>query len=239
MRAVGYKKSLPIENPESLIDLEIDKPTPQGRDLLVQVKAISVNPVDYKVRKRAQPKDGEPPKILGYDAAGVVAAVGSGVTLFKPGDEVWYAGSIVRPGTNSEFHLVDERIVGGKPRSLGFAAAAALPLTSITAWEMLFDRFGVPRGGGEGKSLLIVGGAGGVGSIATQLACKLTKLVQCLFVLYNDEVPGLSIPTTGGQTARLDNFADDGFRDRCILEAAHCQRRTNRFKCFHENHFLS
>jgi NADPH:quinone reductase len=176
MRAVGYRKSLPIDQAESLVDLDIDKPVPQGRDLLVQVKAISVNPVDTKVRKRAAPKDGEPPKILGYDATGVVAAIGPEATLFKPGDEVWYAGSIIRPGTNSEFHLVDERIVGGKPKSLGFAAAAALPLTSITAWEMLFDRFAIARGGGEGKSLLIIGGAGGVGSIAIQLARTLTKL---------------------------------------------------------------
>jgi len=176
MRAIGYRKSLPIDQAESLIDLDIDKPVPQGRDLLVQVKAISVNPVDTKVRKRAAPKDGEPPKILGYDATGVVAAVGPEATLFKPGDEVWYAGSIIRPGTNSEFHLVDERIVGAKPKSLDFAAAAALPLTSITAWEMLFDRFAVARGGGEGKSLLIIGGAGGVGSIAIQLARTLTKL---------------------------------------------------------------
>src|SRR5215210_3580274 len=158
MRAVGYKQSLPIDQSESLIDLELDKPTPQGRDLLVQVRAISVNPVDTKVRMRAAPKDGEPPKVLGYDATGVVAAVGPGVSLFKAGDEVWYAGSIIRQGTNSEFHLVDERIVGAKPKSLDFAAAAALPLTSITAWEMLFDRFAVPRSGGEGKSLLIVGG---------------------------------------------------------------------------------
>jgi NADPH2:quinone reductase len=176
MRAVGYRKSLPIDDPQSLIDIEVDKPTPQGRDLLVQVRAISVNPVDYKVRKRAEPKDGEPAKILGYDATGVVAATGPDVTLFKAGDEVWYAGSIVRPGTNSEFHLVDERIVGKKPKSLDFAAAAALPLTSITAWEMLFDRFAIAHGGGEGKSLLIVGGAGGVGSICIQLARRLTKL---------------------------------------------------------------
>src|SRR5436190_17189030 len=175
MRAVGYKHSLPIDQAESLLDLELDKPVPQGRDLLVQVRAISVNPVDYKGRKRVDPRGGEP-KILGYDATGVVAAVGPDATLFKTGDEVWYAGSIIRPGTNSEYHLVDERIVGVKPKSLDFAAAAALPLTSITAWEMLFDRFGVPRGGGEGKSLLIVGGAGGVGSIATQLARKLTRL---------------------------------------------------------------
>src|SRR6476659_1891934 len=176
MRAVGYRKSLPIDDASSLLDIEVDKPSPQGRNLLVQVKAVSVNPVDYKVRKRAEPKDGEPPKVLGYDATGIVAATGPGVTLFRPGDEVWYAGSIVRPGTNSELHLVDERIVGRKPKSLGFAAAAALPLTSIPAWEMLFDRFALARGGGEGKSLLIVGGAGGVGSICIQLARTLTKL---------------------------------------------------------------
>jgi NADPH2:quinone reductase len=175
MRAVGYKHSLPVSDENALIDLEIDKPVAQGRDLLVEVKAISVNPVDYKVRKRADPKGGEP-KILGYDATGIVAAVGPDVTLFKAGDEVWYAGSIVRQGTNSQYHLVDERIVGAKPKSLGFAPAAALPLTSITAWEILFDRFGIVRGSGEGKSVLIVGGAGGVGSIAIQLARTLTKL---------------------------------------------------------------
>ncbi len=175
MRAVGYRRSLPIEQPEALIDLDIEKPAPQGRDLLVQVKAVSVNPVDYKVRKRADPPGGEA-KILGFDATGVVAAAGPGVTLFKAGDEVWYAGSIIRPGTNSEFHLVDERIVGAKPKSLDFTAAAALPLTSITAWEMLFDRFAIAPGGGEGKSLLIIGGAGGVGSIAIQLARTLTRL---------------------------------------------------------------
>src|SRR5215217_7170517 len=176
MRAVGYKRSLPIDQAESLIDLDIDKPAPQGRDLLVQDKAISVNPVDTKVRMRAAPKEGEPAKILGYDATGVVAAVGPDVTLFKAGDAVFYAGSILRPGTNSEYHLVDERIVGHKPRSLDDAQAAALPLTSITAWELLFDRLGVQEGGGEGQSLLIIGAAGGVGSILTQLARKLTKL---------------------------------------------------------------
>jgi zinc-binding alcohol dehydrogenase family protein len=175
MRAVGYKHSRPIDQADSLIDLEIEKPTAQGRDLLVEVKAVSVNPVDTKVRKRADPKGGAP-KILGYDAAGVVAAVGSDAKLFKPGDEVFYAGSILRQGTDAEYHLVDERIVGAKPKTLGFAAAAALPLTSITAWEMLFDRLAVPRGGAEGRSLLIVGGAGGVGSIAIQLARHLTKL---------------------------------------------------------------
>jgi NADPH2:quinone reductase len=176
MRAVGYRKSLPVDQAEALLDLDIEKPTAKARDLLVQVKAISVNPVDTKVRKRAAPKDGEPPKILGYDATGIVAATGPDVSLFKTGDEVWYAGSIIRPGTNAEFHLVDERIVGRKPRNLGFAEAAALPLTSITAWEVLFDRLGIARGGGDGKSLLIIGGAGGVGSIAIQLARTLTRL---------------------------------------------------------------
>lgn len=176
MRAVGYRKSLPIDQAESLLDLDIDKPAPKGRDLLVEVKAVSVNPVDTKVRKRAAPKDGEPPKVLGYDATGVVSAIGPDVTLFKVGDEVWYAGSIIRPGTNAEFHLVDERIVGRKPKSIGFADAAALPLTSITAWEVMFDRLGIARGGGDGKSILIIGGAGGVGSIAIQLARALTKL---------------------------------------------------------------
>jgi zinc-binding alcohol dehydrogenase family protein len=142
---------------------------------LVEVKAISVNPVDTKVRKRADPKGGAP-KILGYDAAGVVAAAGADAKLFKPGDHVFYAGSILRPGTNAQYHLVDERIVGAKPAKLDFAAAAALPLTSITAWEMLFDRFAVPRSGGDGRSLLIIGAAGGVGSIAIQLARALSKL---------------------------------------------------------------
>src|SRR5882757_1225080 len=174
MRAVGYKHSLPIDNVESLVDLEVEKPAPAGRDLLVAVKAVSVNPVDTKVRKRADPKGG-PPKILGYDAAGVVEAAGPKAKLFKTGDEVFYAGSILRSGTNAEFHLVDERIVGGKPKTLDFTEAAALPLTSITAWEMLFDRLTVPRDNAE-RALLIVGGAGGVGSIAIQLARKLTKL---------------------------------------------------------------
>jgi NADPH2:quinone reductase len=176
MRAVGYKQSLPIESAESLLDIELERPVPQGCDLLVAVKAISVNPVDTKVRRRAAPKDGEPPKVLGYDATGIVEATGPDVSLFKVGDAVWYAGSIIRPGTNSEYHLVDERIVGAKPKSLDFAAAAALPLTSITAWEVLFDRFGIARHGGEGQSLLIIGGAGGVGSIAIQLARALTRL---------------------------------------------------------------
>jgi NADPH2:quinone reductase len=176
MKAVGYKKSLPIDAADALIDFEAPKPEPAGRDIRVAVKAISANPVDYKVRKRAEPPEGQV-KILGYDAAGIVDAVGPEVTLFKPGDEVFYAGSIQRQGTNSEFHLVDERIVGRKPCSLSFAQAAALPLTTITAWELLFDRLGaVPGKSLDPRTLLITGGAGGVGSILIQLARRLTGL---------------------------------------------------------------
>ena len=176
MKAVGYRKSLPIEDKNALIDFETAKPEPKGRDIRVAVKAISANPVDYKVRKRAAPPEGEY-KILGFDAAGIVDAVGPDVSLFKPGTEVFYAGSIQRQGTNSEFHLVDERIVGSKPKTLSFAQAAALPLTSLTAWELLFDRLGaVPGKSLDPRTLLIVGGAGGVGSILTQLARRLTGL---------------------------------------------------------------
>jgi NADPH2:quinone reductase len=176
MKAIGYQKSLPIEDKDALVDFEAAKPEPKGRDIRVAVKAISANPVDYKVRKRAAPPEGEF-KILGFDAAGIVDAVGPDVSLFKPGDEVFYAGSILRQGTNSEFHLVDERIVGNKPKSLSFAQAAALPLTSITAWELLFDRLGaVPGKSVDPRTLLITGGAGGVGSILIQLARRLTGL---------------------------------------------------------------
>src|SRR5258708_28720694 len=163
MKAVGYKKSLPIESADALIDFETARPEPGGRDIRVAIKAVSVNPVDTKVRKRAAPPEGET-KILGYDAAGIVDAVGPDASLFKPGDEVFYAGSILRQGTNSEFHLVDERIVGRKPKSLSFAQAAALPLTSITAWELLFDRLcAVPGKSLDPRTLLIVGDAGRVG----------------------------------------------------------------------------
>ncbi|MGA7070980.1 zinc-binding alcohol dehydrogenase family protein [Bradyrhizobium sp.] len=176
MKAVGYKKSLPIDSAEALIDFEAAKLEPKGHDICVAVRAISANPVDYKVRKRAAPPEGEF-KILGYDAAGIVDAVGPEVTLFKPGDEVFYAGSILRQGTNSEFHLVDERIVGRKPKALSFAQAAGLPLTSITSWELLFDRLGaVPGKSVDPRTLLIIGGAGGVGSILVQLARRLTGL---------------------------------------------------------------
>jgi NADPH2:quinone reductase len=176
MKAVGYRKSLPIDAADALFDFETAKPEPRGRDIRVAVKAISANPVDYKVRKRAAPPEGET-KILGYDAAGIVDAVGPEVTLFKVGDEVFYAGSIQRQGTNSEFHLVDERIVGTKPKTLSFAQSTALPLTSITAWELLFDRLGtLPGRSVDPRTLLIVGGAGGVGSILIQLARRLTGL---------------------------------------------------------------
>ncbi|AJC22103.1 zinc-binding alcohol dehydrogenase family protein [Pandoraea pulmonicola] len=176
MKAVGLTRYLPIDDPMSLEDVELPTPTPIGRDLLVKVEAISVNPVDTKVRA---PKDKveDAPRVLGWDAAGTVAAVGPDVTLFQVGDPVYYAGSITRPGANSEFHLVDERIVGHMPTSLDFVSAAALPLTTITAWEALFDRLGIaPDGADEGKSILIVGGAGGVGSIAIQLARRLARL---------------------------------------------------------------
>ena len=176
MKAVGYQKSLPIDDAAALLDIELPKPEPAGRDLLVAVKAVSVNPVDTKVRRRAAPPAGEF-KVLGYDAAGVVEAVGPEVKLFKPGDQVFYAGSNQRSGTNAEFHLVDERIVGRKPASLDFAPAAALPLTAITAWELLFDRLKVQPGKShDPRTLLIIGGAGGVGSMLIQLARRLTGL---------------------------------------------------------------
>ena len=177
MRAIGYARSLPIDQADALLDLDLPAPEPKGRDLLVEVRAVSVNPVDTKVRMRAAPAEGEH-KVLGWDAAGIVKAVGPDATRFKPGDAVFYAGDLNRPGTNAELHLVDERITGTKPASLGFAEAAALPLTAITAWEALFDRLQVKSHTvpGAARAILIVGGAGGVGSIAIQLARKLTDL---------------------------------------------------------------
>ncbi|WP_064706688.1 zinc-binding alcohol dehydrogenase family protein [Rhizobium bangladeshense] len=176
MRAVAYKTPQPIAAETSLIDVDLPMPEAHGHDLLVEIKAVSVNPVDVKVRAHSAPPADEL-KVLGWDAAGVVKAVGADVTLFRPGDEVFYAGVISRPGSNAEFHLVDERIVGKKPKSLDFAAAAALPLTSITAYEALFDRLKVQDAiPGEARSILIIGGAGGVGSIAIQIARSLTDL---------------------------------------------------------------
>ena len=176
MKAVAYRHSLPITDAGALIDIDLPAPVALGRDLLVRVMAVSVNPVDTKIRMNRQPVEGQP-GVLGWDASGIVEDVGPDVTLFKAGDRVWYAGSIARPGTNSELHLVDERIVGHMPATLDFAEAAALPLTAITAWELLFERLQVSRDkSAPGKSLLIIGAAGGVGSIMVQLARQLTNL---------------------------------------------------------------
>ncbi|MFC5470969.1 zinc-binding alcohol dehydrogenase family protein [Cohnella suwonensis] len=171
MKAIGYYRTLPITDPEYLMDLEVEKPVPTGRDLLVSVKAISMNPADVKSRA-AKMDERDTPRIIGWDAAGIVEQVGLDCELFKPGDEVYYAGDVDRPGCNSEFHLVDERIVGRKPASLDFAQAAAMPLTSLTAWEGLYDRLGISRNeqNNWNQTILIIGAAGGVGSIATQLA---------------------------------------------------------------------
>ncbi len=176
MKAVALYRNLPIDAAESLVDIELPEPQPGPHDLLVEVRAVSVNPVDAKVRTGMPPEAGQA-KVLGWDAAGVVRAVGSAVSLFKPGDRVWYAGSLIRPGTNSELHLVDERIVGKMPATLDFAQAAALPLTAITAWELLFDRLEIAESSTpSGKHLLVIGAAGGVGSILVQLARRLTGL---------------------------------------------------------------
>ena len=175
MKAIGYYNNGAIDRNDALVALELPRPTPTGRDLLVEVQAVSVNPVDSKVRKSAAPADGQA-RVLGFDAVGIVREVGAEATLFKVGDEVWYAGVIDRPGSNSEFQLVDERIVGRKPQSLSAAKAAALPLTAITAWELLFDRLQAPRAGGNTAAVLVIGAAGGVGSILVQLARQLTGL---------------------------------------------------------------
>ena len=174
MKAIGFYQYLPVEHPDSLVEVELPTPEPGARDLLVRVEAVSVNPVDTKVRARQEGVLTEP-RIPGWDAAGVVETVGNEVSLFAAGDEVYYAGDITRPGCNSQYHLVDERIVGSKPTSLSFEQAAAMPLTTITAWEALFDRLGVDRLTSEDdhrRTVLIIGGAGGVGSIAIQLAKK-------------------------------------------------------------------
>ena len=170
MKAVALTHYLPINNPESFIDVELPLPEPEGHDLRVSVKAVAVNPVDTKVRAPKEQVE-VVPRVLGWDASGIVDAVGPKVTLFKPGDKVFYAGDITRTGSNAEYQLVDEHIVGRKPSSIGFAEAAALPLTSITAYEAFFERLGIDRDGADsGQSLLIIGGAGGVGSIGIQLA---------------------------------------------------------------------
>ena len=170
MKAIAIERYLPIEDPHSFIEADLPTPVATGRDILVEIKAVAMNPVDTKVRA---PKEGleNPPRVIGYDASGVVTAVGDEVTLFKVGDEVYYAGDITRSGSNAEYQLVDERIVGNKPKSLNFAEAAALPLTTITAYEAMFDRLGIDiNGDNTGQTLLIIGAGGGVGSIGIQLA---------------------------------------------------------------------
>lgn len=176
MKAVAYQKAGPLDRADALVDVTLEKPVARGRDLLVRVEAISVNPVDYKIRSNVSPEAGQW-KVLGWDAVGTVVETGETVEGFKTGDQVWYAGSLIRQGTNSAFHLVDERIVGRKPLSLSNSEAAALPLTSITAWEMLFDRLDVRKPvAGAANAILIIGGAGGVGSVAIQLLRALTDL---------------------------------------------------------------
>ncbi|APA65977.1 zinc-binding alcohol dehydrogenase family protein [Maribacter sp. 1_2014MBL_MicDiv] len=174
MKAIGYKENLPATDVNSLQDIEVETPKATGKDILVEVKAISVNPVDYKIRANRPAPDGEW-SIIGWDATGVVNEVGEDVSLFKVGDEVWYAGDLNRQGSNAQYQLVDESIVGKKPASLSFAEAAALPLTTLTAYEMLFHRLEVSKDDAN-KSILVIGAAGGVGSILVQLAKKLTKL---------------------------------------------------------------
>jgi zinc-binding alcohol dehydrogenase family protein len=174
MKAVAFTHAHPVSHEDSLVDIDLPIPEPRHHDLLIEVKAVSVNPVDTKVRRNDEPL-GET-RVLGYDAAGIVRGVGPEVATFGVGDEVFYAGVVNRPGSNAEYHLVDERLVGRKPKTLSFAEAAALPLTSLTAWEMLFDRFKIPRDQTVQGNLLIIGGAGGVGSMAVQLAEALTDL---------------------------------------------------------------
>ncbi|GAA3892959.1 zinc-binding alcohol dehydrogenase family protein [Halomonas cibimaris] len=174
MKAVAFTQQLPVDNPQALLDIDLPKPEPRGRDLQVAVRAVSVNPIDTKLRRpKGDGADGphSEPRVLGFDASGVVEAVGPEVTRFKPGDEVYYAGDITRQGSNAEYQCVDERIVGAKPATLDFAEAAALPLTTITAFEAFFERLGIdPDGADKGQRLMIIGAGGGVGSIGIQLA---------------------------------------------------------------------
>ena len=177
MKAIGLTRYLPIEDAASLVDFELEISKPLGRDLLVNIHAIAVNPIDTKIRKPKE-KVEEVPKILGWDAAGIVVDVGPEVSLFNVGDKVFYAGELNRNGSNAEYQLVDERLVGHMPQTLTMEQGAALPLTSVTAWECLFDRLGIAEdpAKNQGKSILIIGGAGGVGSIAIQLAKKVAGL---------------------------------------------------------------
>ena len=178
-KAIGFQKSLAISEADSLVDIQVNKPQASGRDLLVKIKAISVNPVDYKIRQNMPPENGEF-KVIGWDAVGVVEAVGDDVSLFSVGDEVYYAGDLTRAGSNAEYQVVDERIVGHKPKSVNDAQAAALPLTAITAWELLFNGLSIPMSTDESSDadkpiILVIGAAGGVGSIFIQLVKVLTN----------------------------------------------------------------
>ena len=178
MKAVGYLEAQPIDNPNSLQDIELAEPVAEGDDILVKIEAIAVNPVDYKIRQSVSSADGNP-KVLGWDAVGEVVAIGEKVTLFAPGDHVFYAGDLNRQGTNAEYHLADQRVVGKKPKTLSNAEAAALPLTTITAWELLFEHLQIERqeAGAVSESedvILVIGAAGGVGSILLQLIKALT-----------------------------------------------------------------
>ncbi len=189
MKAIGFKQSLPINEEESFIAFETEIPKPKGRDLLIKVQANSVNPVDYKIRQNAaQDQILDSPKIIGWDAVGIVEAVGEGVSLFNVGDAVFYAGDLTRSGSNAEYQLVDERIVGRKPGNLSIAEAAAIPLTGLTAYETIFDRFKYNPATDKGKTLLILAGAGGVGSIAIQLVKKLTDLTVIATASRNETV---------------------------------------------------
>lgn len=177
MKAVGFTKSLPVTDENCLFDFETERPIPGETDILVRIKAISVNPVDYKIRQSAaRDSELEEPRIIGWDASGIVEETGRNVSLFKKGDEVYYSGDINRPGCYAEFQCVDERIAGHKPKNFRWEEAAALPLTSLTAWESVFDRLGIKEGTGAGKRILVIGGAGGVGSIAIQLLKAMTRL---------------------------------------------------------------
>ena len=177
MKAIGYKTSLAITEQDSFIEFEMDVAQPIGKDILVKIEAVSINPVDYKIRQSsAKGQVLDQPKVIGWDAIGVVESIGEDCELFKVGDRVFYAGDIRRPGTNAEFHLVDERIVGHAPKNISVEAAAAMPLTALTAWELMFDRMRISHELDKGKSILIIGGAGGVGSIAIQMAKKIAGL---------------------------------------------------------------
>ncbi|WP_430934229.1 zinc-binding alcohol dehydrogenase family protein [Saccharicrinis sp. 156] len=177
MKAIGFRKSLPITEKESLVEFEMEKPTPTGFDLLVKIAAISVNPVDFKIRQTAAATAVlDTPKVIGWDAVGIVEAVGEATSKFKVGDQVYYAGDLTRSGSNAEYQLTDERIVGFKPKNLSIAEAAAIPLTGLTAWESIFDRIKVNPETDKGKTVLILAGAGGVGSIAIQIAKKVAGL---------------------------------------------------------------